>query len=286
MKRFNYLKMALDILMAVVLALLFNTRLITGLSFHEIAGLAIGLAFIIHKAMNGQWIKQVTLNIFRRGIQVKTRLRYIVDILLLGTMVYIIVSGVLISKYLLPNLRLGNEFFFRSTHMPVAYMSLLFVGIHIGLNWLWVMNTFQRIRGNPERKICLNYMAKAAAILILVVGGYHIGSTDYFSRVAKIGSGFRQNHFPGRANGFQGEPSRGRGWTEYSPQTDRGFRGDRPNDGVRPEKGFGGEHGGKAALANIGETLISFLSIMAFFATITYYMKKLFSRRRVKKKGA
>ncbi len=113
MRKVNYFKLALDFLMLMVFLILFNTRLIAGQTFHEIAGLAIGLAFIVHLSINWRWIKQVTVNIFRR-ITNRARLAYVVDVLLLITMGYIVVSGILISKVLFPDLNGGNNSFFRN----------------------------------------------------------------------------------------------------------------------------------------------------------------------------
>ncbi len=53
MKKINLLKISLDIFMAIVFALLFNKMVIARLAFHEIAGLAIGFAFIIHMGSSG-----------------------------------------------------------------------------------------------------------------------------------------------------------------------------------------------------------------------------------------
>ncbi|NLI94133.1 MAG: hypothetical protein GX434_18625 [Peptococcaceae bacterium] len=50
----------------------------------------------------GDGLKQVTVNMFKK-ISIKTRIGYIVDLLLLITMGYIIVSGIMISKVVFPN---------------------------------------------------------------------------------------------------------------------------------------------------------------------------------------
>ncbi|MFC6601849.1 hypothetical protein ACFQDF_09825 [Ectobacillus funiculus] len=41
MKKVTYVKFAIDIVMAVVFVLLFNKQVLGGMTFHEIAGLAI-----------------------------------------------------------------------------------------------------------------------------------------------------------------------------------------------------------------------------------------------------
>lgn len=82
MKTLNYVKLSLDILMILVFALLFNTRVFSGLVFHEIAGLALGGVFIIHLLLNGKWIKKVTVNILNPKISLNTRIGYLVNVLL------------------------------------------------------------------------------------------------------------------------------------------------------------------------------------------------------------
>lgn len=63
MKKVTYVKFAIDIVMAVVFVLLFNKQVLGGMTFHEIAGLAIAVIFLTHVLLNAQWVKKVTLKI-------------------------------------------------------------------------------------------------------------------------------------------------------------------------------------------------------------------------------
>ncbi|GAA3319755.1 hypothetical protein GCM10020331_027950 [Ectobacillus funiculus] len=47
MKKVTYVKFAIDIVMAVVFVLLFNKQVLGGMTFHEIAGLAIAAIFFL-----------------------------------------------------------------------------------------------------------------------------------------------------------------------------------------------------------------------------------------------
>ena len=71
--RKNGVKMILDIIMAVVLALMYNKRVL-GMSFHEIGGIALCGLFIIHKLLNWQWIKAVTAGMFSRNTPARLKL--------------------------------------------------------------------------------------------------------------------------------------------------------------------------------------------------------------------
>jgi len=72
-KKLNYLKIVINILMVVVYVLLFNYKML-GMLFHEAAGLAIGAVILLHCGLNWKWIKGVSLKIFNSKLKVKTRI--------------------------------------------------------------------------------------------------------------------------------------------------------------------------------------------------------------------
>lgn len=55
--------------MGIIFALLFNKNVFGGMSFHEIAGLVIGFAVLIHIVLNWKSVKNVTLSIFNLKAQ-------------------------------------------------------------------------------------------------------------------------------------------------------------------------------------------------------------------------
>lgn len=277
MQKINLVKISLDAAMAAVFALLFNTSVIAGLTFHEIAGLSIGLAFIIHMTINRRWIRQVTRNLFGRQIAMKTRIGYFVDALLLLAMLYTIFSGIIISRVLFPYLQIGNESLFQNTHAAAAYLSLGLVGIHIGLHWQWVMNLFKKMLHIRQNWQAPGYAARIMAVLVFAVGVYCIYTTNYFSTVAMIGTSFSQSQELEHAarpdlqsaGGLQGMNSGG------------DSKADLPN-------GSRGGHGGGSLGSGIPGTLSSALGIISVFAIVSYYLEKLLikllTRRRVQEK--
>lgn len=297
MQKINWIKISLDIAMAVVFVLLFNTSVIAGLTFHEIAGLSIGLAFILHMTINRRWIKQVTRNLFGKQIAMRTRIGYGVDVLLLLSMFYTIFSGIMISRVLFPNLQIGNEALFRNTHAAVAYLSLGLAGIHIGLHWQWVINLFQRIlRIKPGRK-SLAYAARAAAILVFAAGVSCIYTTNYFSRVAMIGTAFSQTQ------GFEHAAQPDLQLDGSQQETDSSqLTGQEMNLGGGPNGSFDGgpdsyrqrggaktglpdgAHNGNASGSGILNTLASCLGVISVFSITTYYLEKLLTRNGMQEK--
>lgn len=263
MRKVNYFKLALDFLMLMVFLILFNTRLIAGQTFHEIAGLAIGLAFIVHLSINWRWIKQVTVNIFRR-ITNRARLAYVVDVLLLITMGYIVVSGILISKVLFPDLNGGNNSFFRNTHLSASYFALLLLGIHLGLHWHWVRETMKKMFGIKQKKIMPGYIVRAVLVIVLAFGLYTIYSTNYFDKLTMLGTAFTQNRGELHARGF----------------ADSAGQGERPEQGSKGLGKGGHSEQGHNDLSHKRDIILSNLGIVAVFTTITYYLDRIISQRR------
>ena len=75
-----YVRFGLDLLMAVTFVLFFNKQVLGGLTFHEIAGLAIAVAFFTHVLLNWQWVKKVTVKLFDRRLPRRTKFGYFLNI--------------------------------------------------------------------------------------------------------------------------------------------------------------------------------------------------------------
>ena len=124
-----YGKMLLDLILLVFLALMYQKRSIS-MEFHETGGLVLCGLFLIHKALNWQWIRAVTAGIFRRRIKVSGR--WLVDVLLLLSMTAVLVTGLLIAKTLPTALAGAN--WLKPWHFFFAALFLALAGIHLGLH--------------------------------------------------------------------------------------------------------------------------------------------------------
>lgn len=269
MKKINFVKISLDIFMTLVFVLLYNKMAVSGLSFHEIAGLLMGAVFIVHIALNWRWVKQVSLNILKKKISIKTKIGYVVDLLLLFSMGYIIFSGIMISKVLFPNLNVGNRMFFQSTHISVAYGVLLLIGIHLGLHWNWVMNTFKKMFRLSGTNLLLGYAAKALVIGVLVSGIYSMSSVNYFKRLPVVGTVASAGHGAGMERGQFDKGNDNPTFIHDGNEGKMNFS-DSGNFGPGGSKGNGS--------ANIVSILITYLSIIGGFTIATFYIEKFLLR--------
>ncbi|MFN8241764.1 MAG: DUF4405 domain-containing protein [Bacteroidales bacterium] len=139
----NLFKFFLSLALTLVMLLLMDPRSFYGLPFHEWAGLAIGLFFILHKLLNWGWIKRVTI-LFFRNTTWRARINYLLDVVLLAGLVLMILSGMAIARtidFTWLNLG-GSPMFWRVMHTSSSFITLALFGIHLGLHWNWVLQRF------------------------------------------------------------------------------------------------------------------------------------------------
>ncbi|XJZ26541.1 DUF4405 domain-containing protein [Bacillota bacterium Lsc_1132] len=273
MRKINYFKFALDLLMGVTFVLLFNKRVIAGLTFHEIAGVVIGVAFITHILLNASWVKNVTLKIFNRKLPAKTRFSYLLNLLLLMMMTFIIISGIFISRVLFPNITIGNERWFQMTHISVSFLTLILVGVHVGLHWKWVMNVWNRMLAVKNTKPWVGVLLKVIAATLFLFGAYQINQTGFLSRAASTFTSFSQSSPPG----FEGRQSEAAFPKGPGIEKNHSFGAPPAGDFNQGEKRGFDRPGGE----NIGSVLSTYLGIMSVFIIITYYLGKFRFKRKM-----
>ncbi|MGN7764108.1 hypothetical protein [Paenibacillus sp. 22594] len=100
----NIFKFVFDTGMALLFILLYPVEL-TGLKFHEIFGIVLGLPIVIHVLLNWKWVNSVTRKLFSKKTPGRTKLSYVINLLLLLNMLVVAISGLFISRVLFPHLQ-------------------------------------------------------------------------------------------------------------------------------------------------------------------------------------
>ena len=139
-------KFILNIFLLVTFLFLMDEWSFLGITFHEIAGLVICLFYILHKALSWQFIKETTSRLFGK-IPGRSRINYIIDVLLLIGFILIIMSGMGIAKTMdFSWLGFSKENFivWRFMHTSVSMIVLMLVGVHVGMHWSWVVARFRK----------------------------------------------------------------------------------------------------------------------------------------------
>lgn len=293
MKNKNTMKILLDMVMLILLILMFNKNVIS-MSFHEIGGLVVCGLFVIHMLLNYKWIIGITKKIFDKGLKFKTRLGYMINLLLLLIMAFIAISGILISKTIFTSIS-SNNMIFKVGHQVVAGYGIILVGIHIGLHWNFIKSYIKkiiRIPGKLEKPLGVIFVA-----LIMVYGVYNMGTSN-FTRwlstpftVSQIGEGFDKGIGSKRLQQDkdhlekQGETSDSK--ISSNQRIEKGERGNRPSREGQlqgSENGHGKDSSfreGKGQMTNgidllrILSVIGTYLSITLSFAIITVILEKL-----------
>lgn len=117
----------------------------SGLPIHEWLSFALGIALLVHLLWHWEWIISVGKRYFKRLFHL-SRLKFVVDFLFLTAFVLVMLSGLLISRSILPTLGIETDprSIWRPLHSLSADLSLLLLAIHLGLNWDWIVCTVKR----------------------------------------------------------------------------------------------------------------------------------------------
>lgn len=143
MKR-SYVKLTIDGVMTIAVIFLMEPHA-TGLSLHEWGGLVICVAFLAHVLLNWKWVACMTGKFFTR-LPLKSRVNYCLDVLLVVGFFLTVLSGLPIAKtidftwFSLP----GTWSFWRGLHVFAALLTLIAIGVHLGLHWKWVTHQFKK----------------------------------------------------------------------------------------------------------------------------------------------
>jgi hypothetical protein len=299
--RKNGLKFLLDIVMAIVLALMYNKRVL-GLSFHEIGGLALCGLFVIHKLLNRQWIKAVTPGLFSRRTPVRQRVYWVLDLLLLVCFAVILITGINISKVVFP----GSEGTMQQKvlHYAAAALALALAGVHLGLH---MGRIGQRIGFLQKWPVALKRtLAVALSAGVVAVGSYAVASTSYLNWIGNLGTLSSSGSFPTQENrdadadtdsdddsdavsdvaaAIAAVETAESDATAATETQSGGGNGNGLHDGLGPHGNGNGNGGGQAATGNLGEVLLNFLGIFLGFAAVTAWIDgwlKARKRRRLR----
>ena len=265
MKNRKYAKLLLDLVLLVLLALMYQKKVIS-MHFHETGGLVLMGLFFLHKALNWKWIRGVTTGIFRR--KAKVNAAWLVDALLLLSMTAVLITGLLISKTLPTTL--ANGFWLRPWHYFSAALALGLSGIHLGLHWAWLKNTvWNRLPVSGRLRTGIG------ALLLCIVMGF-----GTFSMVTTLFlSWFAQPFAVSEAVHEEGH--------DFLPGMEMGEghgKGGGKGLGRGPGKGMGkgAQQLHDISPANVLHTAVSYASILLWFAVLTAAVQGMIRHRKRK----
>ncbi len=148
--------LVLDVVIAAAFLVAVNPPL-AGLAVHEWLGLAFGAAGVAHLVLHWEWIVAASRRLLGREGRGR-RLNYAVDLFLFVALTATVLSGLMISRYVLATLGLTAQasHAWRELHSVAANASIVAMGIHLGLHWSWIACNLPRLvpvrrrRSEPE----------------------------------------------------------------------------------------------------------------------------------------
>ena len=166
-------KLQRKLIIDLILILLFVTLLFasfTGYAYHEIAGLGAGLIVLIHLGLNSRWIR----GIFKRNASKSPAqtVKIILNSAIAVSLVVSLVTGVLISVVLFPDLGISNRAFWVTLHNWSSYIAAGLMGVHILLHASYLKNGVRKIFSGDTGKRLKRRFAVTASILFLGVFAY------------------------------------------------------------------------------------------------------------------
>ena len=140
----NLINFYLDIILLVGFIIIMDPEL-TGIGIHEWFSLALVAVIVIHIIWHWKWIVALTKKFFKKLFH-QSRLKYVLNVFLLILFTLIFWSGVMESKSLLPffGLQASNNPVWEWLHSITSDLMWFFVGLHLMLDWRWIVNAIQR----------------------------------------------------------------------------------------------------------------------------------------------
>ncbi len=130
------IRIFVDIAMPILLITIMGYQLV-GRAYHEYAGIAMFILFIIHNYLNIKWYKVL----FKGKYTPYRILSTFINISILIIMILLMVSGIIMSEYAFKflNLNFGNSIS-RLIHLSLSYWEYILMSFHLGMHLGQIIN--------------------------------------------------------------------------------------------------------------------------------------------------
>jgi Domain of unknown function (DUF4405) len=204
----------LDTLLLVLFLLLLAPRL-TGLPTHEWIGVVLGVPIFVHLIFSWAWISTGTKRLLANA-PLRSRVNYGINAVLFVLTTVEIVSGVAISQVALPSMGIStiNDRSWRALHNLTLNWLLLALGLHVAINWEWVVAALRRLNA-PQRSSSAERGAASGRVVralqrsaLILVAAAIVGAAVFLKlRPPTVTRVYRQDEVAR----FAGSPARGVG---------------------------------------------------------------------------
>ena len=160
------IKILVDICMTAAL-LACMSYLLIGEKAHEWIGSGMFVLFILHHILNRKWYK----NLFHGKYSILRVLQTAVNFLTFICMIGLMISGIILSRYVFDFIRIrGMTSFARTLHMLSSYWGFVLMSIHLGLHWGMLLGMIKKMVEKNRLSDILRWCLRGAALLIACYG--------------------------------------------------------------------------------------------------------------------
>ncbi|MDR1014914.1 MAG: DUF4405 domain-containing protein [Coriobacteriales bacterium] len=137
----------IDLVAAAVYVVAANPA-VTGLALHEWLGLGVVVVFVVHCAAHYEGIS----NTVRRHADRASAANLVLDAVTLVVFMVVTVSGLMVSRHILPLLGLvaPGYFFWNPVHSISAKVLLALLLVHVVVHWRWIRSMFARRKSSVD----------------------------------------------------------------------------------------------------------------------------------------
>lgn len=130
---------------ALAVYLIVANPVITGLEIHEWLSLGVFIVFVVHLAMHHDWVVSTVRAAFKTPSWATTG-NLVLDVLILLLFCLDIVSGILLSRHVLPAAGLFAEgyFIWKPIHALASKALLALIIVHVVVHWKWFAGLLRR----------------------------------------------------------------------------------------------------------------------------------------------
>lgn len=177
MRSKQILRYITDFLMMAAIILLMAYAL-TGQKVHEWLGVASFLLFVLHHLLNLNWFRALG-----KGRYTAPRiLQTVLVVLLLLAMLAQMVSGIAMSRHILPFLNIPiSTSTARLLHLACGYWSFVLVSLHLGFHWNMFLGLGRKLRGGKPLSAVGRTILRPLAAGIAAYGSYCFWQQDILS---------------------------------------------------------------------------------------------------------
>jgi len=165
-------KIIIDILMYLLFIILMGHHITENL-IHEILGTTLFVLFIVHNILNYKYYK----TIFKGKYTLKRTVIFIIDLLLLTSMIAMIISAINISNNVFAFLNISSKIWGRKLHMLSTSWGFVLMSIHLGLHLKTLINKIN----NKMKNSILEYLYYFVVLLIIIYGIYSFIRLNFVS---------------------------------------------------------------------------------------------------------